>query len=144
MACTIRIASENAKFGQPEVNLGIIPGYAGTQRLSRLVGKGVALDLILTGRIIDAQEALRIGLVSRVVSQGELMAEAGKTAQLLNEKAPMALRAASEAIHRGFETSFENACKIEESLFGVLFATEDAREGLSAFLEKRKANFKGK
>ncbi|NIM19053.1 MAG: enoyl-CoA hydratase [Candidatus Latescibacteria bacterium] len=144
MACTIRIASEKARFGQPEVNLGLIPGYGGTQRLSRLVGKGIALDLILTGRTIDAQEALRIGLVSRVVPQEELMAAVNETAQSLLEKGPIALKAAREAIDRGFEMEFEDGCKLEASLFGLVCATDDMKEGTRAFLEKRKANFKGR
>ena len=144
MACTIRIASERAKFGQPEVNLGIIPGYAGTQRLPRLVGKGIALDLILTGRTIDAQEALRIGLVSRVAPHEELGAAVDELVQGLLVKGPLALRAAREAIDMGFDMEFDDACKLEASLFGVLCATEDMKDGTQAFLEKRKANFKGK
>jgi enoyl-CoA hydratase len=144
MACTIRIASDNAKFGQPEVNLGVIPGYAGTQRLSRLVGKGIAMDLILTGRMIDAREAQRIGLASQVVSQEELMDTAKKTARSLLGKGPLALRAARDAIDQGYDMQFDNACKFEASLFGLLCATEDMKEGCQAFLEKRKPDFKGK
>jgi enoyl-CoA hydratase len=144
MACTIRIASEKAKFGQPEVNLGIIPGYAGTQRLARLVGKGVALDLVLTGRIIDAAEALRIGLVTRVVPPAELQAAAQGIAQTLLEKGPLALRAGMDVIDRGYDMDFDDACALEATSFAVLCASEDMKEGLAAFLEKRKPRFKGK
>jgi enoyl-CoA hydratase len=144
MACTIRIAADNAKFGQPEVNLGVIPGYAGTQRLSRLVGKGIALDLILTGRMIDAHEAQRIGLVSQVVSQDELMDTVMKTAKSLLGKGPLALRAAREAVDRGYDMQLDDACKLEASLFGLVCATEDMKEGCRAFLDKRKPDFKGK
>jgi len=144
MACTIRIASDRAKMGQPEVNLGIIPGYAGTQRLSRLVGKGVALELILSGRTVDAEEALRIGLVSKVVPHEKLMDEVRQYAELLMSKGPLALKAAMEAVDRGFDVTLEDGCKIEASLFGILCATADMKEGLGAFLEKRKPNFKGK
>jgi enoyl-CoA hydratase len=144
MACTIRIAADNAKFGQPEVNLGVIPGYAGTQRLTRIVGRGIATDLIITGRPIDAQEALRIGLVSQVVPQGELMDAARKTASLILRKGPVAIRAAMEAINRGFDMNFDDACKLEASLFGIICATEDMKEGTSAFMEKRKPKFEGR
>ena len=144
MACTIRIASESAKFGQPEVNLGIIPGYAGTQRLSRLVGKGVAMDLTLTGRMIDAGEALRIGLVTQVVASSELMDAATSTAQTLLGKGPLALSVAMDVVDRGYDLGFEDACKLEATSFGVLCATEDMKEGLRAFLDKRKPSFKGK
>jgi enoyl-CoA hydratase len=144
MACTIRIASEKAKFGQPEVNLGVIPGYAGTQRLSRLVGKGVAMDLVLTGRMINAQEAHRIGLVTQVVAPEELMAAAAATAEALLEKGPLALRAAMQVIDRGYDLGFDDACKLEATRFAVLCASEDMKEGTQAFLEKRKPTFKGK
>lgn len=144
MACTIRIAAENAKFGQPEVNLGVIPGYAGTQRLSRIVGRGIATDLILTGRVIDAQEALRIGLVSQVVAPDALMETAGKTASLLRQKAPVALRAAMDSIDHGFNAGFEDGCRLEASLFGVVCGTDDMKEGTAAFLGKRKPEFKGR
>lgn len=144
MACTIRIASSKAKFGQPEVNLGIIPGYAGTQRLSRLVGKGVAMELTLTGRIIDAQEALRIGLVTHVVAHDELMVEAENLANTLLEKGPLALRAAMDVIDIGYDIDFKKACELEVKRFGELCASDDMKEGTAAFLEKRKANFKGK
>jgi enoyl-CoA hydratase len=144
MACTMRIAAENAKFGQPEVNLGVIPGYAGTQRLSRIVGRGIATDLILTGRVIDAQEALRVGLVSQVVAPEALMETAGKTAALLLQKGPIALKAAMDSIDHGLNTGFDDACRLEASLFGVVCGTEDMKEGTGAFLEKRKPEFKGK
>jgi len=141
MACTIRIASENAKFGQPEVNLGIIPGYGGTQRLARLVGKGRAMELILTGRMINAEEALRIGLVSRVTKPEELMAEAKDLASKLAEKGPLALSAAKEAVDRGCEMGLREALSLEAALFSGLCATSDMKEGMKAFLEKRKAQF---
>lgn len=144
MACTIRIASENAKFGQPEVNLGIIPGYGGTQRLPRLVGKGRALELILTGRIIDANEAYHIGLVSKVVPQDKLMEEAMNLAKTLLGKGPIALKLAIEAVNRGLDVSIEEGLKIEADLFGLTCATEDQKEGAKAFLEKRKPEFKGR
>jgi enoyl-CoA hydratase len=144
MACTIRIASEKAKFGQPEVNLGVIPGYAGTQRLCRIVGRGVAMELVLTGRIIDAAEALRIGLVSQVVPAAELLPTAEKTARTLISKGPIAIRAAMEVINRGHDLDFDDACALEAQMFGVLCATEDMKEGTKAFLEKRPAVFKGK
>jgi enoyl-CoA hydratase len=144
MACTIRIASEKAKFGQPEVNLGVIPGYAGTQRLCRIVGRGVAMELILTGRIIDAAEALRIGLVTQVVPPADLLAAAEKTAKTLLAKGPLAIRAAMEVVNRGHDLDFDDACALEAQMFGVLCATEDMKEGTKAFLEKRPAVFKGK
>lgn len=144
MACTIRIAAENAKFGQPEVNLGVIPGYAGTQRLPRIVGPGTAADLILTGRTVDAQEALRIGLVSQVVPQAELLETAHKTASQILKKGPVAVRAAMESIDRGFNMAFDDACRLEATLFGLVCGTEDMKEGTAAFLEKRKPEFTGK
>jgi enoyl-CoA hydratase len=144
MACTIRIASETALFGQPEVNLGIIPGYGGTQRLTRLVGKGRALDMVLTGRNVSADEALKIGLVTLVVPPENLMDAARKLASKLMEKGPVALRLAMEAVHGGLEMSLDNALGYEAHCFGVAAATGDCREGLSAFLEKRKPSFQGK
>lgn len=144
MACTIRIAADNAKFGQPEVNLGVIPGYAGTQRLARLVGRGIATDLILTGRAIDADEALRIGLVSQVVPQAELMDAAAKTASLILKKGPVAIKAAMDSIDHGVNAGFEDGCRLEASLFGVVCGTDDMKEGTTAFLEKRKPEFKGR
>ncbi len=144
MACTMRIASENAKLGLPEVGLGVIPGYAGTQRLARIVGRGLAMDMILTGRPIGSDEALRIGLVSRVVPQSELAAAACKIANRILRNGPLAVRSAMQAVDYGLDNGFEAGCKLEASLFGLLCATDDMREGLAAFLEKRKADFKGK
>jgi enoyl-CoA hydratase len=144
LACTIRIASENAKFGQPEVNLGIIPGYGGTQRLARLVGKGRAHELILTGKHIDAQEAYRIGLVNAVVSAGELIAEAKKLAGVIADKGQIAVRFALKAVNMADETTLTDGLELEASLFGTCAATEDAKEGAKAFLEKRKPKFQNK
>ncbi|OFW05907.1 MAG: hypothetical protein A3I61_06405 [Acidobacteria bacterium RIFCSPLOWO2_02_FULL_68_18] len=144
MACTLRVAAETARLGQPEVNLGIIPGYAGTQRLSRLVGKGVALDLLLSGRHVTAAEALQIGLVNRVVPAAELMAESKKLASELAAKPPVAVRYIIEAVNRGLEVSFDKAQFLEATLFGLVASTDDMREGTTAFLEKRKPEFKGR
>jgi len=143
MACTIRIAAESAKLGLPEVTLGVIPGYAGTQRLPRIVGRGAAMDLILTGRAVDAQEALRLGLVSQVVPPADLMETARKTALRILRNGPLAVRAAMQAVDHGLDVTLEHGCRMEASLFGLLCATGDMREGLKAFLEKRKAEFKG-
>src|SRR5688500_12318295 len=144
MACTIRIAADTAKLGQPEINLGIIPGYAGTQRLARLVGRGRAMELLLTGDHISAQEAHRIGLVNRVVPLAELMTETRKLATALASKAPVAARYIIDAVNKGLEMPFPDAQVFEETLFGLVSTTEDMREGTRAFLEKRKAEFKGK
>jgi enoyl-CoA hydratase len=144
MACTIRIASDAAKFGQPEVNLGLIPGYAGSQRLPRLVGRGRAQELLLTGDIIDAQEAFRIGLVNRVVPAAELMDNAKTLARRLAAKAPVAVRYILDAVASGLDMPFPEAEDHEATLFGLVSTTEDMREGTTAFLEKRKAQFKGK
>jgi len=144
MACTLRLAADTAKFGQPEINLGIIPGYAGTQRLSRLVGKTVALDLLLTGRQIGADEALRIGLVNKVVPAADLLSEARTLATELASKAPVAVKYIIEAVNRGLEQPFDKGQFLEASLFGLVASTADMREGTRAFLEKRKAEFKGK
>jgi enoyl-CoA hydratase len=143
LACHIRIASENAKFGLPEVSLGIIPGYGGTQRLPRLVGKGVALDLILSGEMASAADALRMGLVSRVVPQAELQATAGKLAKVILSRGPLALRSALAAVNEGIEMPQEQGLQYEAALFGLLAATQDMQEGMGAFLEKRQAAFKG-
>lgn len=143
MACTLRIAASTARLGQPEVNLGLLPGYGGTQRLARLAGKGVALDLILTGRQIEADEALRIGLVNRVVPAEALMQEVMALAADLAAKAPIAMRYIIEAVTRGPEMSFEQAQCLEATLFGLVASTDDMREGTSAFLQKRKAHFTG-
>jgi enoyl-CoA hydratase len=143
LACHVRVAAENAKFGQPEVNLGIIPGYGGTQRLARIVGYGRAAEMILTGRQVDAQEALRIGLVNGVVGAAELMAHAGTIASSILDKGPVAVRAALEALNAVFERPLSDGLGVEARLFGDLCGTSDFREGTSAFLEKRKAAFRG-
>src|SRR5207302_2046005 len=144
MACTLRIAADSAKLGQPEINLGIIPGYAGTQRLARLVGKGKAMELILTGAQITAAEAERIGLVNRVVPAAQLMSEARRLGADLAKNAPIAMRYIINAINKGLEMPFAEACVFEATLFGLVASTEDMREGMRAFLEKRKAEFKGR
>jgi len=144
MACHLRLASENAKFGQPEVKLGIGPGYGGTVRLPRLVGKGRALEMLLTGQMIDAQEAYRIGLVNRVVPVEQLLPEAEKLLRTILENGPLAIRLVLEAVDSGLEMSSEDAHLLEANHFGLLASTEDMREGMRAFLEKRKAQFKGR
>ncbi|HWK10060.1 MAG TPA: enoyl-CoA hydratase-related protein [Vicinamibacterales bacterium] len=144
MACTIRIAADTAKLGQPEINLGLVPGYAGTQRLARIVGRGRALELLLTGDQITAQEAHRLGLVNRVVAAADLMAEARALAASLAGKAPIAVRYILEAVHKGLEMPFPQAQIFEATLFGLVAATDDMREGTKAFLEKRKPDFKGR
>lgn len=144
MACTLRLAADSARFGQPEVNLGLIPGYAGTQRLPRLVGKGVALDLLLTGRMVKADEALAIGLVNRVVPGAELMTAARALAADLAGKPPRSLEYILTAVHRGIDLPLEAGTDLEASLFGVVSSTSDMREGTSAFLEKRSATFSGR
>jgi enoyl-CoA hydratase len=144
MACTIRIAADTAKLGQPEINLGIIPGYAGTQRLARIVGKGRALELLLSGDQVTAQEAHRLGLVNRVVPAADLMAEAKKLAAALAARAPIAVRYILDAVNKGLEMPLAQAQIFEATLFGLVASTEDMREGTAAFLEKRKPSFKGK
>ncbi len=144
MACTIRIASETAKLGQPEINLGIIPGYAGSQRLARIIGRGRALELLLTGDQITAQEAHRLGLVNRVVPAGDLLPQARALAASLAAKAPVAIRYILESVHKGLEMPFPQAQIFEATLFGLVASTDDMREGTKAFLEKRKAAFKGR
>ncbi len=144
MACHIRIASENAKFGQPEVKLGIAPGYGGTQRLPRLIGKGLALQLILTGEMIDAQEAYRIGLVNKVVPATDLLTESEKVMRGILAMGPLAVRLAMEAVDQGLEMSLDEGLLLEANHFGLLAATDDMKEGLSAFLEKRPAKFHGR
>ena len=144
MACTMRLASENAKLGQPEVKLGIIPGYGGTQRLPRLVGKGIAAQLLLTGDMINAQEAQRIGLVNEVVAAAELIPRAEAIAQAIIKNAPLAIQYCLEAVNHGMEMSQQEGLFLEATLFSVACATEDKKEGTAAFLEKRPANFKGK
>ena len=141
MACDIRIASEKAKFGQPEVKLGLIPGHAGTQRLARLVGVGKAKELIFTGDTIDAQEALRIGLVNQVVNPEALIEEAKNLANKILEVSPTAVRIAKTVINRGVDANLTTANSYETEAFSILFSTEDAKEGMNAFLEKRKPNW---
>lgn len=143
MACSFRIASENAKFGQPEVKLGIIPGYGGTQRLPRLVGKGVAMQLVLAGEMISAQEALRIGLVNEVVAPAELMPRCEAIAQKIIANAPLAVQYCMEAVNKGMDVPLHEGLYLEAVLFGLACATEDKKEGTSAFLEKRVPQFKG-
>jgi enoyl-CoA hydratase len=140
----MRLASENAKLGQPEVKLGIIPGYGGTQRLPRLVGKGLALQLVLTGEVISAQEAHKIGLVNEVVTAADLIPRADAIAQKIIANAPLAIQYAMEAVHKGMEMSQAEGLYLEATLFAVSCATEDKAEGTKAFLEKRPASFKGK
>jgi enoyl-CoA hydratase len=144
LACTLRVAARNAKLGQPEVKLGIIPGYGGTQRLPRLCGKGVAHELILTGEMISAEEALRIGLVNRVVEPGELLATAEAIAKKIIANAPLAVKYALEAVERGMEMPQEEGLYLEATLFGLCCATQDMRDGTRAFLEKRSPKFEGR
>lgn len=143
MACHLRIASDLARFGQPEVKLGITPGFGGTQRLPRLVGKGRALELILTGEMVDADEAFRIGLVNRVVPAAELMGTAERLLTKITGMAPLAVSMAIEAIDRGLEMSLEEGLQLEANHFGLLAASGDMKEGMSAFLEKREPRFRG-
>jgi len=144
MACTIRVAVENAKFGQPEVTLGLIPGGGGTQRLPRLVGKGRALQLILSGGMINAQEAYRIGLVNEVVPAADLITRAEAILKQIFSVAPLAVKYSLEAVNKGLETSQAEGLSLEASLFGICAGTEDKKEGTQAFLEKRKPQFQGK
>lgn len=144
LACHMRIASDKAQMGLPEVTLGIIPGYGGTQRMARLLGKGKALELILTGDRINATEAERIGLVNRVVPAEELMNTAETLARTIAKRGPLAVRAAIEAVMSGSEMPFEEGQFLEATLFGLLASTQDMKEGMSAFLEKRAAEFTGR
>jgi enoyl-CoA hydratase len=144
MACTLRIAADTARIGLPEITLGILPGYAGTQRLARLVGKGKAMELILTGTPVTAEEAARIGLVNRVVPAAALMTAARGLAAQLATQAPIAMRYILSAINHGLEMPFADACAFEATLFGLLASTDDMREGTRAFLEKRKPQFTGR
>ncbi len=144
LACHVRIAADNARFGQPEVSLGLMPGAGGTQRLQRVVGRGRALDLILSGEMIDAAEAYRIGLANQVVPAGELRETVTTYAGKLCSKSPLAVARCIEAVVSGGETSQHEAMVLEAGLFGLCFATEDMREGTTAFLEKRKADFPGR
>lgn len=143
MSCHIRIASESAKFGQPEVKLGLLPGYGGTQRLPRLVGRGRALQLLFTGEMIDAQEALRIGLVNRVVPADDLIPAATAMMKLILGNAPLAVAHCVEVVNAGYDLPLTDAMTLEATAFGLLAATADKREGTRAFLEKRAASFKG-
>ena len=144
MACHIRVASETAKFGQPEVKLGLIPGYAGTQRLPRLIGLGRALEWLLTAKMMDAAEAYRIGLVNRVTSPEELIPTARKIAEDILKVGPIAASYILETVSKGAEMSLEDAQNLEAAFFGLAISTEDAQEGIAAFLEKRPAKFQGK
>ena len=143
MSCHMRIASEHAKFGQPEVKLGLVPGYGGTQRLPRLVGKGRALQLLLTGEMIDANEAYRIGLVNRVVPAAELLAATTAMLQTIHANGPLAVAHCIEAVNAGYDIPHADALTLEATAFGLLAATDDKREGTRAFLEKRPARFTG-
>ncbi len=144
MACSIRLAADTAKLGQPEINLGLIPGYAGTQRLTRIVGKGRALEMMLTGAPISAAEAERIGLVNRVVPASQLAGEARALASALARQAPLAVRYILAAVTKGLDMPQAAACVYEATLFGLVSATDDMREGTRAFLEKRKPAFRGR
>ena len=144
LACDIRIASENASFGQPEINLGIIPGGGGTQRLPRLIGEGKAMEMILTGEIINAQEAFRCGLVNQVVPADHLEAKTMEIANRIAEKSPIALRLAKEAVKLASRSNLDEGLRREVDLFALCFSSGDKDEGVKAFLEKRRADFKGK
>lgn len=142
LACDMRIASENARFGQPEINIGVLPGFGGSQRLPRLIGKGRALEMILTGDMIDAGEAYRIGLANKVVPQEELLADARRLAATIASKSALATALCKQAVVNGLEMDLARACAYEAELFGYSFATADQKEGMAAFLEKRPAVFK--
>jgi enoyl-CoA hydratase len=144
MICDIMIASETAQFGQPEINIGIMPGAGGTQRLTRIVGKSKAMELVLGGQFISADEALRHGLVSKVVPVEHYLSEAIKLASIIAEKSPIAVQMAKESVLKSYEMSLQEALYFERKNFYMLFATEDQKEGMAAFVEKRKAEFKGK
>jgi enoyl-CoA hydratase len=144
MACDLIVASESAKFGQPETGVGVIPGAGGTQRLTRAVGKALAMDVILSGRFLTAQEALDAGLVARVVGEDEWLDEAKRVAQDIASKAPIATRLAKEGIDRAFEGQLQLGLEYERRLLYLAFASEDTKEGLKAFMEKRKPEFKGR
>ena len=144
MSCDIRIAADSAKLGQPEINLGIIAGWGGTQRLTRLAGPGMSKLLNLTGDMISADEALRIGMVERVVPAADLAAAAHALAQQIASKAPLAVAAIKQAVNRGHDMALADACMYEAALFGTIVQTEDAREGTGAFLEKRKPEWRGR
>ena len=141
LACDMRFASENAKFGQPEVNLGVVPGFGGTQRLPRLIGKGQANELLFTGNIIDSKEAMRIGLVNRLYSQEDLLVACGKIAKTICLKGPLAVRLCKEAVNNGIELDLSRGCAYEADLFALCFASDEQKEGMVAFLEKRAPKF---
>ena len=143
-ACHIRIAAKEARLGQPEVKLGMIPGFSGTQRLARLIGKGLALELVLSGEMVTAAQALRMGLVNRVVSRKELIPCCRRLAEAILANAPLAVRYSMEAIHKGYEMPLREGLLLEASLFGLCFGTQDRQEGTRAFLEKRKPRFVGR
>ncbi len=144
MICDIMIASETAQFGQPEINIGIMPGAGGTQRLTRIVGKSKAMELVLGGQFMSAEEALRYGLVSKVVPVEHYLSEAIKMAALIAEKSPIAVQMAKESVLKSYEMSLQEALYFERKNFYMLFASEDQKEGMAAFVEKRKPEFKGK
>jgi enoyl-CoA hydratase len=144
LACDIRLASEGARFGQPEVNLGVIPGFAGTQRLPRLIGKGRAKELLFTGDMIDAAEAFRLGLVNRVTAAEELLAAARELAAKIAGKGSIAIALCKDAVNNGLEMESDKACRYEADQFALCFATADQKEGMAAFLEKRPASFQGR
>ncbi len=143
LACDIRLASENARFGQPEVNLGVLPGFGGTQRLPRLIGRGRANELLFTGDIIDAQEAARIGLVNRVVPQAQLLPSCREMAEKIASRGPVAVRLCKEAVNNGVEVDLARACQYEVDQFALCFTSDEQKEGMRAFLEKRPAKFQG-
>jgi enoyl-CoA hydratase len=144
MACTVRIASENAKLGQPEVSLGLIPGFGGTQRLPRLIGKGRAYEMILTGNPIDAATAEKFGLVNRVVPQDRLLEECVTIAKTIAKRGPIAVKYCLEAVDRGLNGSLDDGLALEADLFGLVFGSKDSKEGVKAFIEKRKPDFRGR
>jgi enoyl-CoA hydratase len=143
MACHLRVAATMAMFGQPEVKLGIIPGYGGTQRLPRLVGKGRALEILMSGRMVSAEEAARIGLVHRVSEPGDLRASVGELLDGILANGPLAVGLCLESVHHGLNMAFEDGCLLEATLFGVAVASDEGKEGTSAFLEKRRPQFRG-
>jgi enoyl-CoA hydratase len=143
IACDMRFAADNAKFGQPEVNLGVIPGFGGTQRLPRLIGKGLATELLFSGDIIDAQEALRIGLVNKVYVREELLDKCLELAGRIASRGPLAVKLCKQAVNNGMEMDLSRACHYEVDLFALCFASSEQKEGMSAFLEKRPSQFKG-
>jgi enoyl-CoA hydratase len=144
LACHMRVASENARFGLPEVGLGIIPGYGGTVRLARVVGLGRAVEMALTGEMVDAEAALSMGLVTHIVPREELLDQAKALLRKVTKNGPLAVRMVLESIYRGLDTTFAEAAGVESTLFGLLASTEDVKEGMTAFLEKRKPEFKGR